>query len=553
MIVALTVCVGLCLSDCGGPTRQGREQARGQVVPVSARGAIRWQATGGWINDEFGSTASGIGDVNGDGRPDVLIGAPFDGSNGVSAGRVWVLSGVDGSVIRFLDGAPGDVHGSSLDSVGDVDGDGVDDLVSGCAGANNTAGNVLVWSGATGALIHSIDGTVPNAGLGTAVGAAGDVNGDGIPDFAGGAPGAWNEATAPGYVYVYSGADGSVLHSWTGEGPGHRFGFAARSVGDVDLDGKDDIGIGAIKATFNGWRSGRAYVYSGATGKLLHSWDGDGRLHELGHDICDAGDLDGDGRPDILVAADDRTSRSYVRVRSGLDGSIIREFTGFHDFGHSCDIAGDVNGDGVQDYVVGAPSDITHGDGAGAAHLFCGATGATLQVIYGDGPNDDLGYVVRGVNDVNGDGFPDIVAGSSFQDGRPGYARVASVMAAESFGQSSGPIPISLHWHAGPAGNLPLGVGVVSGGTPGTSGTIGFTAGLAPASPLNVCNADIWIDPSPSRLGLISFTFSAQGNFVLPVDLSSPFLGGTTIHAQAITGALPRWSASSGMRLYFKP
>lgn len=524
------------------------------IASLPAQGGLRWAASGGQVNDEFGASVSNIGDVNGDGRPDVLVGAPYDDSNGTSSGRVWVLSGLDGSVIRFVDGTSNEAHGSSVDVIGDIDSDGVDDFVAGAAAANGQTGKVIAWSGATGALIHSINGTVAGGWLGTSVGAVGDVNGDNIPDFAAGAPGAWNEATLPGTAYVFSGADGTVIHSWTGQGPGHRFGFAGRTVGDVDMDGVPDIGVGAIKATFAGWRSGRAYVYSGATGNLIHFWDGDNAFDELGHDISEAGDLDGDGRDDVLVAADNRTGASYVRVRSGLDGTVLRQFNGFNtDFGHSCDFAGDVDGDGVQDYVVGAPQDSTNGLYAGAVHFFSGATGLLLRTVHGDAANDRLGYVVRGSGDVNGDGFNDVIAGTSYQDGRPGQVKVSSVMAAQAFGAATGPQSLSLAWTPGPAGSLPAGLGVVSGGTPGAAGTVGFTLGTPPASPTNVCGVDILIDLDPALLGLLSFTFSAQGDFQIPVDLANPYLNDVTVYAQAITGTLPQCSASAGLLLHFAP
>ena len=165
---------------------------------------------------------------------------------------------------------PGDQFGWIARSLGDVDGDGVEDFVTSAptwAGTGKDAGRVYVYSTKTGKLLWKVDGAAAEE-LGTGVELAGDTNKDGVPDVVAGAPGA-------GKSYVYSGKDGHVLQTLTAENKSDTFGRHVTFAGDVDHDGYDDVLVGAPTNAAGGKDAGRAYLYSGKDGKKLATWTGE--------------------------------------------------------------------------------------------------------------------------------------------------------------------------------------------------------------------------------------------------------------------------------------
>lgn len=334
--------------------------------------------------DFYGFDVAAAGDVDGDGRPDVIVGA----ERGSGARYAEVLSGADGSVIhRFTSPELNDGFGF-VAGVGDVDGDGFADLA---VGATFT-GIVRVYSGADGAVLHTVTGP---RGSGFTIAGLGDVDGDGFADFAVGGSDS---------VSVVSGATGGTLFTVSGNAIG--FGLAVAGPGDLDGDGVGDLVVGS--PLDNG---GRVAVYSGADGGFLY--DVRGAPGEFGLDVAGTGDIDGDGVADFVVGAPTAGDGGMAFVYSGRDGALIQSFTGTDssgdsDFGLSVAGTGDVNGDGVPDILVG----IVDIESAGEARLFSGADGALLFTIEGR-PGDGIGRAVAGPGDLDGDGFADLVVGAS--------------------------------------------------------------------------------------------------------------------------------------------
>ena len=220
------------------------------------------------------------GDVNGDRVPDFIVAAYFADSPGkTDAGKVYLYSGVDGALLYQVTGdAAGNFFGGSISGVGDVDGDGKADFIVGATGANALAGKVYVYSGADGALLYDKTGDAASDTFGISVSGVGDVNGDGVPDIILGAPAANIPGSLQvGKVYVYSGADGVLLYEKTGDdGAFGGFGRSVSGVGDVNGDGKADFIVGTSGADPSGKTdAGKAYVYSGADGALLYHVSGD--------------------------------------------------------------------------------------------------------------------------------------------------------------------------------------------------------------------------------------------------------------------------------------
>ena len=387
-------------------------------------------------DDGFGESVSSAGDVNGDGRADLIVGAAFDDNNGSDSGSVRVFSGSDGSVLYNFNGDQSDnLFGASVSGAGDVNGDGTPDLIVGSPtdanGGNRGFGYARVLSGSDGSVLYNFVGDDRSDRFGVLVSGAGDVNGDGTPDLIVGTQhNFFNDIVRS--VRVLSGFDGSVLHDFDGGGSFDRFGLSLSGVGDVNGDGRTDLIVGAQSDSSGGGITGRALVLSGSDGSFLYDFAGDDGGFSFGSSVSDAGDVNGDGTPDLIIGAsfDRNNSRGFggARVLSGSDGSILYTLDGDDStdrFGFSVSGAGDVNGDGRDDLIVGAIEDNNNGFASGAVHVFSGSDGSALYSFDGDSSFDYFGTSVSGAGDVNGDGIDDFIVGASRGgDNEGGYVRV---------------------------------------------------------------------------------------------------------------------------------
>jgi len=278
--------------------------------------------------------------------------------------------------------------GWSVANAGDVDGDGVPDQIVGSSPGPwiGTTGRVFLFSGADGSLLLEIDGPADASGFGMAVAGPGDTDGDGVPDVAVGAPYTRHGGASNGAVFLYSGASGALLHRMDGGG---QLGKALAGPGDVDGDGCADLLVGApVAHTFGGPGAGSLALYSGRTGTLLLQVFGQVESGQLGRAVAPIGDVDGDGTPDLLAAAYgyEGPDSQGAHVFSGRTGWTLIHAHGPPDVaaGASLAAAGDMDGDGIQDILVGAPGASPNGwFAAGAVYLHAGATGHLLLGLQG--------------------------------------------------------------------------------------------------------------------------------------------------------------------------
>ncbi|MFQ5747358.1 MAG: FG-GAP-like repeat-containing protein [Gemmatimonadota bacterium] len=363
--------------------------------------------------DQFGWIARNIGDVDGDGVNDVTTSAPSHGENGSSAGKVYAYSGGSGDLLWSREGEAGDQLGLGIEAAGDVNADGVPDVAAGAPGG----GRALVLSGDDGRVLLELRGEAGGDAFGRKVSDVGDVNADGHDDVIVGAPENDAAGEAAGAAYVYSGADGSVLLTLRGERAGDRFGSSAAG---VVRNGELLLVVGAPGAGSN--RGGRTYVYRGLGPDPAFVIEADDTGASLGGMFVSiVGDVDADGEPDVYAsdwpnnAKGRSTGRIYVR--SGATGKPLLTLTGEaagDGFGIGPADAGDVDGDGHDDLVIGAWQQAGAAPSGGKVYVYSGRDGSLLETITGRVPGETFGFDATGMGDVDGDGAIDFLLTSAW-------------------------------------------------------------------------------------------------------------------------------------------
>jgi len=373
------------------------------LAPRGAAQTAEFGTFGVHDGDALGRAVARVGDVNGDTVPDFVVGAPAATGAESAPGYALVISGADGVRIRRLltDGTV-DLFGWAVAGVGDADGDGVPDVLVGEPGSTPSSGEARLFSGSTGDELLQLDGGSADSwdGFGFALAGLGDLNGDGRADFAIGQPSLSGEG--PGAVRVYSGLDGGLLQTLTGLAPGDGFGSAVANAGFVDDDDVADLVVGTSAGAY-------ARVFSGATGALLHHFDGAGTGY--GASVSGLGDIDGDGSDDVVIGA---PPFDTVDVMSGATGQLLRRYeTLGGSFGAALAPLGDVDGDGKPDLLIGSPDDtLLERDGCGSALVLSGDTGSHLYKFAGNNAAEHAGAAVASLGDTDGDGLPELLLGT---------------------------------------------------------------------------------------------------------------------------------------------
>lgn len=392
---------------------------------------------GSKAGDNFGFSVASAGDCDNDGVADLVVGSLFgDTAPNINNGTAHVISGATGAVLFSVAGsADFDLFGRSVAGAGDVDGDGHDDIVVGAFlsdSAGTSCGSAELFSGFDGSPMLMITGSLADEQLGQSVAGAGDVDNDGFPDVAAGAWTADLGNTDNGYVVVFRGSDGNIIYTAPGDTQGAALGSSVAAAGDMNSDGFDDIVAGAYLGGPNG--EGAARVFAGPSGALMLPLNGDSPGDSFGLSVAGAGDVNGDGIGDVLVGAPDddntATDSGMARVHSGATGAVLYTFNGVNPndrLGSGVGGGGDVDGDGVPDLAVGIQFDDQNGTDAGAALVISGATGSVLFTHKGDSAGDNFGIDVAVVADTNGDLLADVLVGAFKDDnfgGDSGSARL---------------------------------------------------------------------------------------------------------------------------------
>ncbi len=374
-------------------------------------------------NSEFGASVSPAGDFDGDAVGDVLVGAPAQ-----APGKVYIMSGADASVLRTFDGEGyGNGFGMACALVGDLDGRGKSDFLVGAPLGGTAIPEVShrtyakVFAGEDGTVLFDSGDMPSDSRFGASVAVLGDIDGDGLPDFAVGRPEQIDVASSPpGSVYVYSGGTGALLKVLHGSENGDGFGTTLASVGDIDGDGVPDFAVGSPGAS-RGSRplAGYITVYSGSTFEALRIFKGRSPFESLGASFAAVAPVGathgrisfpasgGPGRRGGIATYDLKTGRCLLFLPR-LDRS---------GFGTRLSEVGDVDGDGVPDLAATSSSlqGLADGTPVELVEVFSGARGGLLFSYRGT-PGLLSRMSISGTTDVDGDGDDELLVGLPGED-----------------------------------------------------------------------------------------------------------------------------------------
>ncbi len=421
--------------------------------PQATEQTASWNKPGNQEDMYFGFAVNSAGDVNGDGFSDIIIGAPHYDNGQVNEGVIFIYQGTEsgpqssGYYFMKESNLAGAQFGFSVAGAGDVDRDGYDDVIVGApyweqgeGGADE--GGAWVYRGTSSGMVSTPywykESDQAGALFGWSVAGAGDTNGDGYAEVIVGAPLAENdlEDDGEGMASVYRGSAAGIsstpYFSKDADQAGAHFGASVASAGDVNRDGYADVIVGAPNYSGGYSQEGGAWVYLGGADKInpTPAWytrSNQASAH-LGQSVASAGDVNGDGYSDVIVGAPDYdnpdTGEGLVRVFLGGAGGISNTAIWEHEanrpdafYGCSVSSAGDVNGDGYADVVVGAHSITESVADDGGAYVYLGSASGNLSFTWAGAGGETLagyGYSVAGAGDVNGDGYDDILVGAPY-------------------------------------------------------------------------------------------------------------------------------------------
>lgn len=456
------------------PERQIRTSGTVTTIPPRAITAVApdWLAVGSQDGANFGMAVDIVGDYNGDGYDDLVIGAPLFDLSFQNQGLIKLYLGNPGSSGLFLFqgitlGEEGANYGRAVSAAGDVNGDGFADFLSGVPGANNSRGLVFVdygaVSGGTFQAIFPPDGQsdISNSLFGFAL-AFGDVNGDGYDDVLVGAPGyplqsggnrrpganGVEQVVPAGAAFLYYGGPTGISSTpdWAlySDVAGANLGYAV-TIGDFNDDGFADVAVGAPRYSLEYQEDGGVFVFYGSnqgpsgTQPFDAQWffGGEGNFHQFGAALDAGGSINGDAIDDLLVGAPGYSDFSGIEIWGAVYGFLgdiqgldlyawfSSSYQTYSEYGTAVAILSDINGDEIDDILIGAPGgfpapwpDSSSGNTStpGMAYVFLGnefnLPYFPQLFLSSDQSGSRFGQAVGGGGDVNGDGYGDFFIGA---------------------------------------------------------------------------------------------------------------------------------------------
>ncbi|MBK8553942.1 MAG: FG-GAP repeat protein [Ignavibacteria bacterium] len=438
----------------GSPTYDSvqTDEGRAFVYNGSASGlqsGYSWKFEDNQTGANFGYSVACAGDLNNDGYSEVIVGAFLYDGGETNEGRISVFKGSAGGLsitedFTYESNQISSNFGFSVASAGDVNGDGYSDILAGAYKYDYNYSNdgifyIFFSTGSTYLAYEIIAGTQAGEYFGYSVSTAGDVNGDGYSDVIVGSPLFDNGQTDEGKCFAYLGSSGGIVTTpvWTKESNhnGGQFGISVSTAGDMNADGFADVILGGNYIDNGPTDEGRAFVYLGYSGGLNNStaiiYESNQLSSEFGFSVATAGDINGDGFSDVIIGAYEYDNGStgegaafvYLGSAAGMSTTAGWSAEGNQanaNFGNSVSTAGDVNGDGYSDVIVGVPSFDNGQNSEGAAFVYYGSDLglSTFSNWSAEGNQADafFGVSVSAAGDVNGDGYSDVIVGAYLID-----------------------------------------------------------------------------------------------------------------------------------------
>lgn len=480
----------------------------------------------------FGKSVAAVGDLTFDGITEILIGIP-------GADSAQIVSGIDGLHHAMVSGPAGTAFGTAVVGGFDANFDGTPDFAVAGRGSSTVLGRVRIYSGSNLMILADKTTGVLGDGFGTALAVIDDLNGDGVADIAVGSPQAQNGASgAVGAVHFISGSNGQTLAVSFGSVAGAEFGAAIAACLDQNSDGVRDFIVGAPQQ--NGGK-GSAFVCSSTTGGVILTVTGTAAGGRLGAAVAGGGDINGDGIGDFVIGSPDAAQNSIAgsgmaRTHSGANGAVLATKRGTvvnQHAGTSVAIVANLDGDSRADYAVGSPG---ASSGAGKVELFAGNGGARLRSYSGNSASvGALGQTLAVVGDLTFDGFDDVLVGAPGVPGGAGNSGgyVSAVMAcgADDFFVPTSVNTLLLEWIPGPPNNPGLGSISCLGAGPFDVGAV--LMAIAPTQ-IPFLGQVLLIDPT-QVLAFGVFGFGSFGGAFSTIDLSDPALGSTPLYVQVVS------------------
>lgn len=358
----------------------------------------------------YGLACAAIGDVNSDGIGDLLVSAPGSDSAGLTNnGAVRLLSGADGTLIHQFEGTANfDRMGRAVVALPDINSDAIPDIAIGSLKGD---GEVTLWSGADRTLIDTITAPAGAHDFGCDLAVLPDISTNGVDELLIGAENAEVLGVAAGAVYAYDLDSRTSVQTVTGSALGDTFGCAVAAIADCNTDGVADYLVSAPGADPSSLtNAGSVFLISGLDGSTLLQIDGIRAGQFLGTSVHGLDDMNGDLVPDFAIG----TVRDFpsggsglfvgsVGIHSGSDGAELRRHWGkgnFESFGSAVIDAGDIDGDGLGDYAIGAPGDLY----GGRVYVYFSSVDLLMTIMEPEGAGDEHGTAIAAMGDHDGDG-----------------------------------------------------------------------------------------------------------------------------------------------------
>lgn len=500
--------------------------------------------TGAIVGEQTGTSVAFVGDTNGDGFSEYVSGAI-----GVAPGHVYLFDGASGAILNTFTGAV-QSFGFSVAGLGDLNGNGIPDFA---VGSEPLAGGVYVYE-TNGNLLLTIAPPPQNTGFfGWDIANAGDLTGDGVNDIL-----ITSAVLGAGTTYIYNGATGVLINSLPQ-------GYSVSGFVDLTADGIPEFIVGSpYSATLPfppGGAFGRAFIYNGATfASLVTLVAGTGAINDLfGVDVVNAGDYNGDGVNDIIVGAPGLGGPQptyplfpgHAYVYSGSNFAQLTQFSGnlIGDYFGNSVSGGDFNKDGFGDVLVGVNT-FPNYNYVGKVDIFLGPSGNNVYTWNGASQVNNFGLFLS-VSDFNGDGFSDFVSDRTGPLTTPGSAVVHTLGGVWKYGGG----PLNFAWTSTP-GVAGTGSVTVSGGMPNAPLYLIWSTTSA-SIPISLNNV-LYVNPNSPQFGVLYLgNLDAQGGTTLSgLNIIAPALAGTNVYFQVGTysgGGLQNVQLSNGLQMIYLP